>query len=92
MVQVSIAKPTPPRELLGFAGRCCEDQKATPSEQLGIPYALLWGRQRVINEWDEGLWQQDRNISLQVGLLGIFPTSGYATVLLWRAETAPQPL
>lgn len=73
MVQVCVAKQTPPRELLGFAGRCREDKKATPSKRLGIPYAHHWGRHGFTNEWYGGLCEQDRKISLQVGLLGIFP-------------------
>lgn len=31
MVQICIAKQTPPQELLVFAGHCCEDQKAAPN-------------------------------------------------------------
>lgn len=35
--EASIAKQTPPRDLLRFAGRCHEDQKETPKKALGIP-------------------------------------------------------
>lgn len=71
--EASIAKQTPPRDLLRFAGRCHEDQKETPKKPLGIPYAHRWGTDGFTNEWYGGLSGQDRKISLQVGLVGIFP-------------------